>query len=248
MKRWHAIVVIVVSSVLLVLFFSAVYVGTEMQDRDENNFCPVQNDNYSQYFRDLWGIKAGEHSVMLIDTSNAIPWKDGKAAESFVKSWITQLPAFQRISIRDLPKTTNTASQFITGPWCVIWNRGTAPPWLTGRLWADRVFKTKFLPAVQKEFQKAINLSEADESPILETLATLKKDGVNSVFLVSDMMQNTDVENHYKNSLCDENCPDITGLTLSVYYIQREGVDTPANHQQIWEQHLGEEIKWHMRK
>ena len=238
-KRWLAIVAIVVFLVLFLLLFFAVYVSGELKGQ-RDDFCPQSN-----YWQDYFGIKAGEHSVMLIDTSNAISEKDGKAAKYFVEDWIRQLPPFQRISIRDLPKTTNTDSQFSEGPWCVIWSKGNAPPWLIGPTYADYIFKTKFLPAAQKEFQKAINLSESDESPILETLATLKKEGVNSVFLVSDMMQNTDVENHYKNSLCDENCPDITGLTLNVYYIQREGVDIPANHQQIWEQHLGEKIKWH---
>lgn len=239
-KRILAIIGIIGCVICFISFPFIVYVAGQVREMQED-FCPKGG-----YWQDYFGITKGKSSVVLVDTSNAIPAKDGEMASFWAEKWIREFPPFQQISIRDLPKTAKDQSQFRAGPWCVSWSRGTAPSWLTGGLVAERDFRKKFLATVQAEFQKAVNLPEADESPILETLAALKKDGINSVFLVSDMLQHTDIEKHYGNiPLCDGNCPDVKGMTVNVYYIQREGVKPPANHRQIWERHFGGKIKWH---
>ena len=240
-KRILAIIMIIVFSGLLGLLPYVAYVAKQVREMRED-FCPKGG-----YWQNYFGITEGEFSVVLVDTSNAIPQKDGKAAAVWVEKWLREFPPFQRISIRDLPKTAKNDSQFRAGPWCVSWSKGTAPSWLTGSLVAERDFRKKFLTAVQTEFDKAVNLPEADESPILETLAALKKEGVNNVFLVSDMLQHTDIEKHYGNiPLCEGDCPDVKGLSVNVHYIQREGVNAPANHRQIWEEHIGKKITWHL--
>ncbi|MGU9950840.1 MAG: hypothetical protein ACNYPH_00725 [Gammaproteobacteria bacterium WSBS_2016_MAG_OTU1] len=239
-KRLFAIITIVIC-IILFSAFPVIFVAAKDVRKMDDNFCPVEN-----YWQKYFGIKIGKASVILIDTSNFILKDDGKEAAIWVEKWIRQFPPFQQISIHALPKSEKLDSEIIKDYRCVSWNKGTAPEWLTGGLVAERDFRKKFLAKIQSEFNEAINLPEADQSPIIEKLAALKAEGINSVFLVSDMLQSTNIEKHYKDGLrCDSNCPDIKGMSLNVYYIKRENVDRPANHRQRWEYLVGKEITWH---
>ncbi len=239
-ERLRGIIIIVVCVIIIILLIIMISINKDIRDVDDN-FCPKDN-----YWQNYFNIKAGKESVILIDTSNAIPTKDGQAASIWVEKWIRKFPPFQKISIHHLWQTEKHSLEFVKGPWCVSWNKGTAPAFVTGGLVAERDFTNKFLTTIQTDFDKAINLPEAKQSPIMEKLAALKAEGINSVFLVSDMLQYTDTEKHYGNTpLCDSNCPDIKGMSLNVYYIKRENVDRPANHRQRWEDLVGKEITWH---
>ena len=91
----------------------------------------------------------------------------------------------------------------------------------------------------------ALNLGEADQSPILETFYSIvsKNTLAVSVFVVSDMLQNTDMETHYgKGRFCDD-CPPIKKLGFTIYYINRENVRYPNNHKGIWNRYLSN-VRW----
>ena len=244
-KRYAAIIMIIVFLPLLLALPAVAYVAGEVRKMNDK-FCPE-----GTYWQNYFNIKSDDSSVVLIDTSNAIPGEDGEAAFNDVVQWVRTLPPFEKISIRGLPETPNGKSPFDSDSLCVAWSKGTAPDLFTGSLVVERNFRHKFLPKVKKEFAKAINLPEADESPILETLSALKQEGVRSVFLVSDMMQNVRIgdsaESHYEPILlCDEQCADVKGLNLNVYYIKRAEVRYPPNHKDIWARHFNsQEIEWH---
>ena len=244
-KRYAAIIMIIVFLPLLLALPAVAYVAGEVRKMNDN-FCPE-----GTYWQNYFNIKSDDSSVVLIDTSNAIPGKDGEVAFNNVVQWVRTLPPFEKISIRGLPETPNGKSSFDSDSWCVAWSKGTAPKLFTGGLVVERNFQHKFLPKVRRAFDEAINLPEADESPILETLSALKKEGVRSVFLVSDMMQNVRIgdgaESHYEPILlCDEQCAYVKGLNLNVYYIKRAEVRYPPNHKDIWARHFNsQEIEWH---
>ena len=244
-KQHAAIIMIIVFFPLLLALPAVAYVAGEVR-KMKDNFCPEGN-----YWQNYFNIKSGDSSVVLVDTSNAIPGEDGEAAFEDVEQWVRNLPPFEQISIRGLPETPNEKSPFDSDSLCVTWSKGTAPDLIAGGLIVERNFRHKFLPKVRKAFDEAIDLPEADESPILETLSAFKKEGVRSVFLVSDMMQNVrtgkGAESHYEPILlCEEQCADVKGLNLNVYYIKRAEVRYPPNHKDIWARHFNsQEIEWH---
>lgn len=177
------------------------------------------------------GIEVPGETAILIDTSNAISAKDAGAAFTGIDSWARgSAPWLQRLSIHALPESASDLDPRGYGSWCVPKEGEDANLIYENAVYVEAQFR-QFLAKLRDIFRELVSRQEADESPIVETMAHLvqRNEDLDSIVLVSDMLQNTEAWSHYAKdrdvtSLPDA-CREITGpgrlQTVFVYYIDR---------------------------
>ena len=177
------------------------------------------------------GIEIPGQTAILIDTSNVIPAEDAELAFQRIDAWTrNSAPFLQRLSIYGLPESANDRDVRSYGSWCVPKDGAKANLIYENPVYVEAQFQG-FLATLQVEFRKLVGRQEADQSPIVETMAGLvqRHDDLDSIVLVSDMLQHTSLWSHYTmegNILSTPSeCGRITGpgrlKTVYVYYIDR---------------------------
>ena len=177
------------------------------------------------------GIEVPGHTVILIDTSNEIPVEDAELAFQKINSWTrNSAPLLQRLSIFGLPQSASDRAVRSYGSWCIPKEGAEANIIYENPVYVEAQFR-RFLATLQDMFGELVSREEAAESPIVETMASLvqRNDDLDSILLVSDMLQNTPLWSHYSmegDTLgIRSECRRITGpgrlKTVYVYYIDR---------------------------
>lgn len=171
------------------------------------------------------------HTAILIDTSNKIPAEDTLRAflkiDALARDTLVDL---QRLSIHRLPNTPGDLPVRSDGSWCIPKDGDDANLLYENPDYVEVEFR-QFLATLAHIFRELVSREEADQSPIVETIAHLvqRDHRLNSIVLVSDMLQNTLLWNHYTmegDSLgIQSECRRITQPgrleTVYVYHIDR---------------------------
>ena len=239
---WGLLIVLCFGVLAMLSFYSSRADDiTKINDGVGGDYCPVGNEVQKEK-----GYVHDKDAVILIDTSNRISEKDGEYALKEIEGWIRGLAPFTKIFVVGLPKNKHDEYEILVPGYCVVWDKNTAQDisWAKSVIYAEKNYQEGFLATVKVQITTALNLGEADQSPILETFSILSKNTLAvSVFVVSDMLQNTDMETHYgKGRFCDD-CLPIKNLGFTIYYINRENVRYPNNHKGIWNRYLSK-VRW----
>ena len=177
------------------------------------------------------GFEVPGHTAILIDTSNEIPAKDAELAFRRIDAWTrNSAPFLQRLSIYGLPESANDRDFRSYGSWCIPKEGAEANLIYENPVYVEAQFRG-FLATLQDHFRDLVSREEADQSPIVETMAGLvqRHEDLDSIVLVSDMLQHTPLWSHYTmegDTLgIPSECGRVTGpgrlKTVYVYYIDR---------------------------
>ena len=197
------------------------------------DYCPT--GTYPQVKE---GIEVPGHTAILIDTSNEIPAEDAELAFQKINGWTREsAPLLQRLSIYGLPESPNVRAARSYGSWCIPKEGADANMIYENPVYVEAQFR-RFLATLQDMFRELVNREEAAQSPIVETLASLiqRDDDLDSVVLVSDMLQNTPLWSHYSmegdtvrvRSECRKIANSVGLRAVYVYYIDRGLPDIQA--------------------
>ena len=210
------------------------------------DYCPT--GTYPQVRE---GIEVPGHTAILIDTSNEIPAEDAELAFQEINDWTREsAPLLQRLSIYGLPESVNASAAHSYGAWCIPKEGADANVLYENPVYVEAQFH-QFLATLQGMFQELVNREEAAQSPIVETMASLiqRNDDLDSILLVSDMLQNTPLWSSYSmegDALgIQSECRRITSpgrlKTVYVYYIDRglPDVQAPEWPDSWWSRCLG---------
>ena len=179
------------------------------------------------------GFVSPGHTAIIIDVSNFVTAKDAELAFQKISDWTRDSTRFlQKLSIYGLPESANSQLPDKHSFWCVPKIGDNANRLYENPVYVEAQFQ-KFLLTLQDEFQKLVDRQEADQSPIVETIAGLvesEEEVFDSILLVSDMLQHTSLWSHYTMEgdtlSTPPECGRITGperlKTVYVYYINRE--------------------------
>ena len=190
------------------------------------DYCPT--GTYAQVRE---GIEVPGHTAIVIDTSDEIPAEDAELAFQKIDGWTrNSAPLFQRLSIYGLPESVNDRAARSYGTWCIPKEGADANVIYENPVYVEAQFR-RFLATLQQMFRELVGREEAAQSPIVETMANLIQgnDDLDSVVLVSDMLQHTPLWSHYTKrgdtSGIRSECRRITSpgrlKTVYVYYIDR---------------------------
>ncbi|MXY25578.1 MAG: hypothetical protein F4Y45_13815 [Acidobacteria bacterium] len=210
------------------------------------DYCPT--GSYPQVRE---GIEVPGHTAILIDTSDEISATDAGLAFEKIVGWTRDTaPWLQRLSIHGLPESAGDRVARRHGTWCVPKRGADANMIYENPVYVEAQFQ-RFLATLQDMFRELVRREEAAQSPIVETIANLIEDheDLDSVLLVSDMLQNTSLWNHYTKQGdtpgIRSECQRITSSgrlkTVYVYYIDRKrpGVQAAEWPDPWWSHCLG---------
>ena len=174
------------------------------------------------------------HTVILIDTSNEVSREDGERADALIDEWTkndTEAPFLQRLSIYSLPEKMNDLDGPQDESMCIP-KEGDEYSWIYENEIMVQAHFLNFLSRLKAIFWDTLGKEEADQSPLIETMAQLmeRHDDIDSFLLVSDMLQHTPVWSHYRKTgelgAVAATCSQIRALgrlkKVYVYYIDRE--------------------------
>ena len=175
------------------------------------------------------------HTVILIDTSDRITPQDAETAFQRIDDWArdtVQAPFLQKISIYGLPESTAEIPRRSGPSWCVPRQGATANVLYENPRVVEIEFR-EFLQGVKTQLDSLRRREQADQSPILETMAHLvqQREDLDSFVLVSDMLQYTELADLYEKDprLTDrarQECDIAFAMrelrSVWVYYVDRE--------------------------
>ncbi|MYC80537.1 MAG: hypothetical protein F4X19_00415 [Acidobacteria bacterium] len=177
------------------------------------------------------GFEVPGHTAILIDTSNEIPAEDAKLAFQRIDAWTrNSAPFLQRLSIFGLPESANDRVVRSFGSWCVPKDGTEANRIYENPVYVEAQFR-RFLATLQDVFRELVGREESARSPIVETMAGLvqRNDDLDSIVLVSDMLQHTSLWSYYTMEGDTLSIPSECGRvtepgrlkTVYVYFIDR---------------------------
>ena len=174
------------------------------------------------------------HTVILVDTSNEVSREDGARADALIDEWTkndTAAPFLQRLSVYSLPQQVDDLGGPHGEPMCIP-KEGDEYSWLYENQTMVQAHFLNFLSQLKAVFWDTLGKGEADQSPLVETMARLMEQhaDIDSFVLVSDMLQHTPIWSHYRKTgdlgAVEATCDQIRALgrlkKVYVYYIDRE--------------------------
>ena len=199
---------------------------TEKMKRMDSSYCPEENNIQKER-----GIVVRGHTAIIIDTSNRIPAKDADRAFQEIGALVSDTARWlDRLSLYGLPSSRNESFPADPPSFCIP---------KTGEL-ANIIYEnpervrrnfSRFLDRLQDSLEVLVDRKEANQSPLVESLANLVEQDLklNSAILVSDMLQNTPLWRSYSNEGdtkgVESECQRITEPgrlnSIFVYYIDR---------------------------
>ena len=244
-EKQKIIVGIVIMSFTLMVFayiVGGLFYVESRKVKARDGFCP--RGTWAQKWND---IKIPGRTFILVDTSNKISLQDGEKAFSHIEAWTRQLPILQEVSVYGLPADESKKPDLLAKPWCVPKQGKTANVLYENPRLAEVAFKGKFLTRIQKIFRFLLEKEEANHSPILETLTRFaERDDVDSVWLVSDMLQHSPQISHYNNSGDMASlCAKLNFAKIKIYYVERGVKQQSLSHREKWEECFGDaNVEW----
>ncbi len=244
-KRKIIIGVALILFTLIILFYimGSLFYAESLKVKSRDGFCPQ-----GTWAQKRENIVIPGHTVILVDTSNKILEDDGKKAFRYIESWARTLPFLQKISIYGLSPEEKTKPDLIGKPWCVPKQGKTANKIYTNPRLVEVKFKAKFLARMQEILNFLVKREEAKSSPIIETIAYFsEQDGVDSLWIISDMLQHSSQVSHYGNSQdLGELCSKIKFDKIKIYYIDRGVKWQSREHKKTWEKCFtaGVDVEW----
>ena len=230
------------------VFLSFVYImgglfyAESLKVKARDGFCPQ-----GTWAQKRENITIPGHTAILVDTSNKISTEDGEKALRHITAWIRALPFLQKISVYGLPPGEGVKPSLLGKPWCVPKQGKTANIVYENPRLVETAFKGKFLGRISQIFNILIKQEEADQSPIVETMVYLSDiDNVDSIWLVSDMLQHSSTASHYSGDgdmklLCKK----LKFNEIKIYYIDRKIEQQSLAHRKIWKNCLADSnIEW----
>ncbi len=183
-----------VSAIVLVFVTGVVVTILDRAEVEPPDYCPTTG----YWLHGLWKVPG--HTAILVDTSNEIPREDGALAFALIDSLVRDtmvVPHLQLVSMHGLPETgTHRVEQ--DDRRCVPL-QGAMANWIydTPR-WVQIDFD-RWVNRLEETFDDLVDRPEAERSPIVEAIAELveSRDSLDSIVLVSDMLQNTPLWSHY---------------------------------------------------
>ncbi len=226
-----------VFAVLLIVIPIALlgWVGYKMWYTDQLRVAPPDYCPTPTGPQEKRGFVVRGHTAILIDTSNKISKEDAKQAFKKIESWARDRDSeayIEKLFLYGLPESKEQLPAQSKGSSCIPKDGAEYDPIYENRVFVEAQFR-QFLATLKPIFRDLVDREEAAQSPILETMAHLvqRDTMLNSIVLVSDMLQNTPASDHYAKVEGDtrdipSTCREITGLgqlkTVYVYYIDRE--------------------------
>ena len=244
-ERQKVVMGVVIMSFTLMVFASVLgylFYVESLKVKARDGFCPL--GTWAQKWDD---IKIPGRTFILVDTSNKISWQNGEKAFNYIEAWTRKLPLLQEISVYGLSAHESAKLDLRGKPWCVPKQGETANFLYENPRLAEVDFKSKFLARIQKIFESLLEKEEADRSPILETLTRFAERGdVESVWLVSDMLQHSSQISHYDNSGDMASlCAKLNFAKIKIYYVERGVQQQSLSHREKWEECFGDaEVEW----
>ena len=179
------------------------------------------------------GFVVPGYTAILIDTSDKILFEDAERALQRINAWTRNrdlVPLLQRLSIHGLPESANKRVAQDHGSWCIPKTGKEADRLYDNPAYAQAQFE-QFSDTLKSIFRDLVDRDEAAQSPILETMDYLvqRDTMLNSIVLVSDMLQNTLLWSHYTRegdtAGISSTCSQVRGegrlKKVFVYYIDR---------------------------
>ena len=183
-----------VFAIVLAIFTGTVVMVLDLAEVEPPDYCPTPG----YWLHEFWKVPG--HTAILVDTSNEIPREDGALAFALIDSLFrdtTVVPHLQLVSMHGLPQT-GTRSVEQDDRRCVPL-QGAMANWIydTPR-WVQIDFD-RWVNRLEETFDDLVGRPEAERSPIVEAMAELveSRDSLDSIVVVSDMLQNTPLWSHY---------------------------------------------------
>lgn len=245
--RLREFIMIAVPILVLVGMAALLAFLDDIQVHPQDYYCPT--GTWAQNVKD---IRSPGHTAILIDTSDEIRWDDVEPAIQSIETWARDaVPFLQRLHFYGLPESDDGKPNPVGEPFCVPKEGPDANLIYENRVFVEAEFQ-RFLAGLKPILEQLIGRPEAEYSPIVETMADLVElhDELDSFVLVSDMLQNTHVWNHYNMqgdaAAVASVCGRITGSgrvkNIYVYYIDRQrkdGIQAPEWPDAWWQNCLG---------
>ena len=223
--RWPQIVLCVLPIILFVAGYQLWY-QEQLRVHYRDGFCP----------RGTWaqlreGYEIPGHTVILIDTSNRIAAADADEAFSRVEAWVRNTVGerfLQRLSVYGLPESTAEIPTRDGRAMCIPMTGDRANPLYRNPVVVEQEFG-RFLNELKRSLDTLRTREEQPQSPILETMAVLAEryEELDSFIVISDMLQHTNVADHYEpdspmTPTAEAICDQLSGVeSVWVYYIDR---------------------------
>ena len=134
-----------------------------------------------------------------------------------------------------------------------------ANPLIENKSLLEEDWKKKFFEPIEKEFNNLLDSDKEGPSPIMEMVQAIsiaafqneKTSTKRKLFIFSDMIQNSEVASHYKDSINFQEFKDspmylkvrtdLTGVTVRVGYIRRLGqekIQKGTAHAKFWQEYF----------
>lgn len=228
--------------IAFVYIMGGLFYAESLKVKARDGFCP--QGTWAQQRENI--IVPG-HTAILVDTSNKISAADGEEAFKNIAAWARDLPFLQKLSVYGLPSRGSVKPSLLAKPWCVPKQGQTADIIYENPRLVESAFKGKFLGRIRTIFNVLLKQEEADQSPIIETLAYFADNKeVDSVWLVSDMLQHSSSASHYNGDGDMQSlCAKLKFSGIKIYYIDRKISRQSSDHRKIWENCLSSsDIEW----
>ena len=238
----------------LLIFFIIGIIGTiggfvfnamlNKQDIDEATNCPIDGVNY--------------HKVILIDTSQSYNPIQKKWIKNQLKKIVYGTKENEKISIYAVGANYHETLLPLQSK-CNPGDASGVNPFLENKRMKQEDWENEFIKPLNSVFKGLLDNDSEGMSPIMEMIQAIsiaafqneKTSTKRKLFIFSDMIQNSEVASHYKDSINFQEFKDspmylkvrtdLTGVTVRVGYIRRLGqekIQKGTAHAKFWQEYF----------
>jgi hypothetical protein len=202
-------------------------------------------------------------TAVLIDATDSISSLQKLAVSNRLKSLLKELRPNERVEIFSIRPSANFLQPEFS--MCRPANADETSMWTANKSDADKQFSQRFLPSLNKTLDQLLETKPASSSPIMEavqaaTVRSLQASDLKSddkgfqrkLILVSDLLQNSPIlsqlndpgswESFKNSSAMHDVASDMTGTTVTVLYLSRDGSVTQGKrHAAFWDAWFSEQ-------
>ena len=242
-RKGNLIIFLVVLVILVMggFFIKAII---NKQDIDEATNCPTDGTNY--------------HKAILIDTSQSYNPIQKKWIKNQLKKIVYGTKENEKISIYTVGANYHETLLPLQSK-CNPGDASGVNPFLENKRMKQEDWENEFIKPLNSVFKGLLDNDSDGLSPIMEMVQAIsiaafqneKTSTKRKLFIFSDMIQNSEVASHYKDSINFQEFKDspmylkvrtdLTGVTVRVLYIRRFGhekIQKGTAHAKFWQEYF----------
>jgi hypothetical protein len=214
------------------------------QDINEATNCPEDGVSY--------------HKAILIDTSESHNPVQKNWIKNQLKKIVSNTEKYEKVSVYAVGANYHENLMPLQSK-CNPGDPSGANPLIENKSLLEEDWENDFFEPIDKEFNDLLDNDAEGPSPIMEMIQAIsiaafqneKASTKKKLFIFSDMIQNSPVAFHYKDSLNFKKFEDsaeylkvrtdLTGVTIRVFYIRRFGLEKIQKgtaHAKFWQEYF----------